>query len=81
VRYDTLPKFTRRGFRAHPWRVIAFSVAGVIVLVSKGNLLFPVMAAFIVFGIARGIYDWVRTMATHAEKDAEEESEISSIDI
>ncbi|MCX6135132.1 MAG: CDP-diacylglycerol--serine O-phosphatidyltransferase [Ignavibacteriales bacterium] len=81
VRYDTLPKFNRRGFRAHPWRVVAFSIAGLIVLVSKGNLLFPVMAAFIGFGILRGIYEWARSIASHVEKEPEEESEISSIDI
>jgi CDP-diacylglycerol---serine O-phosphatidyltransferase len=81
VRYDTLPKFTRRGFRAHPWRAIAFSVGGVVVLVSKGTLLFPVMAAFIGYGIIRSLYEWSRSLATHGEKDAEEESEISSIDI
>jgi CDP-diacylglycerol---serine O-phosphatidyltransferase len=81
VRYDTLPKFTRRGFRTHPWRIVAFTVAGIIVLVSKGNLLFPVMAAFIAFGILRGIYEWSRSVAAHAEKEPEEESEISSIDI
>ncbi|HTY39457.1 MAG TPA: CDP-diacylglycerol--serine O-phosphatidyltransferase [Bacteroidota bacterium] len=81
VRYDTLPKFTRRGFRAHPWRVIAFAVAGAIVLVSKGTMLFPVMAAFIGFGILRGLYEWFRALASHVEKEPDEESEISSIDI
>ena len=81
VRYDTLPKFSRRGFRAHPIRLSAFLIAGLIVLVSKGNLLFPVMAAFIGYGILRGGYEWFRSMAAHVKEEPEEESEISSIDI
>ncbi len=81
VRYDTLPKLTRRGLRAHPIRAIAFLFAGIIVLISKGNYLFYVMAAFIGLGVLRGVYEWVRSIATHIEKDADEESEISSIDI
>jgi hypothetical protein len=81
VRYDTLPKLTRRGMRAHPWRAIAFSLAGVVILVSKGNYLFYVTAAFIGFGILRALYEWIRSIATNAEKDPEGESEISSIDI
>jgi CDP-diacylglycerol--serine O-phosphatidyltransferase len=81
VRYATLPKMTRKGIRAHPWRAIAFSVAAVIVLVSKGAYLFDVMMAFIAYGVLRAFYDWVRSIATHVEKDSEEESEISSIDI
>lgn len=81
VRYDTLPKLTRRGLRAHPLRAVAFVFAGLIVLISKGNYLFYVMAAFIGIGILRGFYEWLRSMATHVEKDADEESEISSIDI
>jgi CDP-diacylglycerol--serine O-phosphatidyltransferase len=81
VRYDTLPKLTRRGLRAHPWQAMSFAVGGIIVLISKGNYFFFVMTAFIGFGILRGIYEWARSLATHVEKDADEESEISSIDI
>jgi CDP-diacylglycerol--serine O-phosphatidyltransferase len=81
VRYDTMPKFSRRGIRAHPWRAIGFAVGGVIVLVSGGNYLFFVMSAFIGFGILRSLYEWIRSVGAPNEKEPEEESEISSIDI
>lgn len=81
VRYDTLPKFTKRGLRAHPWRAASISVAAVVVVASMGAYLFYVMAAFIAFGVLRSLYEWVRSVATHVEKDTDEESEISSIDI
>ena len=81
VRYDTMPKFSRRGIRAHPWRALSFAVGGVIVIVSVGNYLFYVMSAFIGFGVLRYLYEWTRSTGTHSEKEPEEESEISSIDI
>jgi len=81
VRYDTLPKFSRRGIRAHPWRALAFSVGAVVVILSAGKYLFFVMVAFIGFGILRSLYEWVRSLGTKNEKEPEEESEISSIDI
>lgn len=81
VRYDTLPKFTKRGLRAHPWRAASISAAAIVVVASMGAYLFYVMAAFIGFGVLRSLYEWVRSVATHVEKDTDEESEISSIDI
>lgn len=81
VRYDTLPKFTQRGIRAHPWRAILFAVAAAIVLISKGTYLFAVMVTFIVFGILRSVYDWMRHVLNHVGKETEEEGEISSIDV
>jgi CDP-diacylglycerol--serine O-phosphatidyltransferase len=80
VRYDTLPKFSRRDLRVHPWRAILFSVALVLVLISNGRYLFPLLIAFISYGVARAAVEWVRRM-TAAENGLEEETEISSIDI
>lgn len=81
VRYDTLPKFTQRGIRAHPWRAISFAVAAAIVLISKGTYLFAVMISFIIFGILRSVYEWMRHVLHHVGKEPEEEGEISSIDV
>jgi CDP-diacylglycerol---serine O-phosphatidyltransferase len=81
VRYDTLPKLSKRGLRAHPWRAASFGVAGVVVIASLGNYLFMVMMAFIGFGVVRSFYEWIRSATSHVEKDTDEEAEISSIDI
>jgi CDP-diacylglycerol---serine O-phosphatidyltransferase len=81
VKYDTLPKLSRRGLRAHPWRAAAFLVAAVIVIVSMGNYLFLVMIAFMGFGVIRSLYEWIRSASAHVDKEVDEESEISSIDI
>jgi len=81
VRYDTLPKLTRRGLRAHPLRAIVVSTAVVVILVSKGQYFFLVMVFFISFGILRSFYEWLRATVRHVEKETDEESEVSSIDV
>lgn len=81
VRYDTLPKFSRRGIKAHPFRIAFFVVAALVVIVTEGRLIFAVMMAFIGFGVLRSVYEWFRVLVTHVEKDPEEETEVSSIDI
>lgn len=80
VRYDTLPKFTSRGVKAHPWRAIAFSVAVVIVISSAGRLFFAVLLTFILFGVIRSTADWIRRMIT-PRREQDEDAELTSIDI
>lgn len=81
VRYDTLPKFTSRDLRAHPWRAIAFSAAAASIIISKGQYLFGVLLFFVLFGIVKSTIQWLRKTIRHIERDSEEESEVSSIDI
>ena len=81
VRYDTLPKFTSRDLRAHPWRAISFSAAAVAIIISEGQYLFGVLIFFIAFGVIRSFFQWIRHALLHGGPDPEEESEVSSIDI
>ena len=81
VRYDTLPKLSKRGLRAHPWKAASFFVAGVVVIASMGNYLFLMTIAFMGFGVLRSLFVWIRSATSHVEKDADDEAEISSIDI
>ena len=80
IKYDTLPKFTRKQLQAHPWKVVGFVFLALLVIFSKGALLFAVVAAFIVFGILRAGYKWIRRMTRTNEKETEED-QFSSIDI
>jgi CDP-diacylglycerol--serine O-phosphatidyltransferase len=81
VQYDTLPRFTTRDLRTHPWRAIAFSAAVVTVMISEGRYLLGVLLAIIAFGAVRSFVLWVRSVIRNWDKDSEEESEPSSIDI
>ncbi|MBI4429452.1 MAG: CDP-diacylglycerol--serine O-phosphatidyltransferase [Ignavibacteriales bacterium] len=81
VQYDTFPKFTKRELKAHPWKALGFTVAALIVVASLGRFLFPVLMLMILFGIVRSLFVILKHWAFHVDKEAEEESEVSSIDI
>jgi CDP-diacylglycerol--serine O-phosphatidyltransferase len=81
IKYDTLPRPSRRVFSQHPIKMVGFSVAVLVVIFSKGQLLFLLTIAFILFGVARSFVQWLRKQATVLEKDEDEETEIQSIDI
>ena len=81
VKYDTFPKFTRRDLRAHPWKAAGFGIAALVIIVSLGRYLFVVLMTMILFGIVRSLVVTIKHWSLHLEKDSEEESEVSSIDI
>ncbi|MFZ1978975.1 MAG: CDP-diacylglycerol--serine O-phosphatidyltransferase [Bacteroidota bacterium] len=81
IKYDTLPKLTKKQLRAHPWKIVGFVLLSLIVIFSKGGLFFPVMSAYIVFGILRALFQWLKKIATGRQKEIEKENGYSSIDI
>jgi CDP-diacylglycerol--serine O-phosphatidyltransferase len=81
VKYDTLPKLTKKDLRAHPWKAVGFLLAALIVVFSKGELLFAVIATIIVLGMIRSAYNWFKGFSLAGDKESEEESEVSRIDI
>ncbi len=80
VKYDTLPKFTRKDLVAHPWKVVGLVLGALVVIFSKGEYLFAVVAAFIAWGVVRSVFVWLKGYSGTQEKESEEESEISRID-
>ncbi|MGH2567692.1 MAG: CDP-diacylglycerol--serine O-phosphatidyltransferase [Bacteroidota bacterium] len=81
VRYDTLPKFTRRGVKAHPWRAMTFLLGALMVVASQGRLWFAIIVTFILFGIVRSAYGSLHRLLAKVEKEADDETEVSSVDI
>ncbi len=81
VRYDTMPKFSRRGIKAHPWRVITFLLGAIVVVISQGSLWFAVIVTFILFGLVRSAYETLHHLLSRIEKETEEENEVSSVDV
>lgn len=81
VRYDTMPKMSKRGIKAHPWRAIAFSVAAAVVIVSAGKLLFGVLMIFILFGVVRSLVQWIRREVLPGHANQDDTEEFTSIDI
>jgi CDP-diacylglycerol--serine O-phosphatidyltransferase len=82
VKYDTLPRISRRSLEKEPWKFIFFGLAIIVVFVTAGTAIFPLFLLFIALGILRYVGSFVRRMLTHEEKRSEEESaEPSGIDI
>ncbi len=62
VKYDTLPKFTRKGWKHHRWRIILTTCAAVILVVTRMRALFFIFIFFILTGIIRWLYHGTRKM-------------------
>lgn len=81
VKYETLPKLSRKEIVAHPWRVVSIVIGVLLIGFSKGKLLFTLLISYILFGVLRAFVKSLRKWLLHVEKEADEETEISSIDI
>jgi CDP-diacylglycerol--serine O-phosphatidyltransferase len=57
VKYDTIPKLSRRGIAAHPFKFGAFLAGIILVIATRGSAMFPVFVIFVLFGIVRSFVD------------------------
>ncbi len=82
VKYDTLPRISRRSFRREPWKFIFLALAIIVVFVTAGEAIFPLFVLFIALGIVRYLGGMMRQFLRHEQKNKDEESaEPTSIDI
>ncbi|HTY10988.1 MAG TPA: CDP-diacylglycerol--serine O-phosphatidyltransferase [Bacteroidota bacterium] len=83
IKYDPIPKFSKKDFKKHPIRVISFAAAGLILLFTRGKALFYIFVVFLLFGIIRYAYVALRRMMGYVDATAEEEraEEATSYDI
>lgn len=82
VKYDTLPRISRRAIRREPWKFIFFALAVVVVFVTAGEAIFPLFLLFIALGILRYIGALVKQIAHAGDKqEAEDAAEPTRIDI
>lgn len=81
-KYDTMPKFSKRGIAQHPWRFTLFIVGATAIILTQGKALFPVFMTYILTGPLRFFVNVVKMAIHPAEKpDKEKEAEISSVDV
>ncbi len=50
IRYPVFPKFSPKQFKSQPWQMSMYVAAGIVVAVSLGRLLFPVLLLIILSG-------------------------------
>jgi CDP-diacylglycerol---serine O-phosphatidyltransferase len=74
VRYDTLPKISRKAIRKEPWKFVFLGITVIIVFVSSGRAIFLLFVAFILMGMVRYLVDFVHRIRNHEMALEEEES-------
>jgi CDP-diacylglycerol---serine O-phosphatidyltransferase len=81
VKYDTIPKLSKKQIKAHPWKITVILIGMLIIIVSKGNLFFPLLALYILFGLVRYILQEAIKLYKKTEVEPEKTSKYSSIDL
>jgi CDP-diacylglycerol--serine O-phosphatidyltransferase len=82
VRYDTIPKFSRRAIRAHPLKFAVFTVGAIIAIATLGKALFWLFLLYIAGGLVRWLAEHIKALVSPRKPDGEEEDvELSSFDI
>ena len=80
VKYDTLPKFSTKEFKKHPVKSISFFFCVLLIIFTKGQALFYLFAAFVLFGLLRYVYH-LFVKPVHKETKEMEADEVPSYDI
>lgn len=59
IRYETLPKFTLKGLKEHPYNFSFLLISTLAVIITSGKALFFVFVLMILFGIFRHIFSMI----------------------
>jgi CDP-diacylglycerol--serine O-phosphatidyltransferase len=82
VKYDTLPRFSRRAVRREPWKFVFLILAVIVVFVTGGSAILPLLGLFIALGILRWIGGTIRHLTRGGRKlDEEDAVEPSKADL
>jgi CDP-diacylglycerol--serine O-phosphatidyltransferase len=82
VKYDTLPRISKRAIKKEPWKFVFAVLAVIVVTVTGGEAMLPLFGLFIALGIVRYVGSTLKRWMHHEEKLEEEEAaEPSSLDI
>lgn len=60
VKFDNLPRPTKRSFQERPFVFLLFTIAIVGSIASSGQLIFPFMAFYIIASSVRHFYNWIK---------------------
>ncbi|HXX64779.1 MAG TPA: CDP-alcohol phosphatidyltransferase family protein, partial [Bacteroidota bacterium] len=81
ISYDTLPRISRRAIQREPWKFLFAVLAVVVVVVTGGSAIFPLLVLFIFLGILRWSIATIRRWSAGGAKFEDEQSvEPTSID-
>ncbi|MDB5035634.1 MAG: pssA [Chlorobi bacterium] len=75
IRYDTIPKLNMSGIRKNPSKAIGLLVGIILIAVTRGGAIFPLMALYLLFGVGRQLVVISRRSGDDDDEDMEEEEE------
>ncbi len=76
IRYDTLPRISRKAIRREPWKFAFALLSVVVVVLTSGNAIFLLFVLFISLGIIRTAFSWLRRFGKrHDPLEAEEDED------
>jgi CDP-diacylglycerol---serine O-phosphatidyltransferase len=82
VRYDTLPKFSRRAIRSHPLKFMVFAVGVIIIIATLGKALFWLFMLYIIGGLVRWVFEHIKALVSPRKQGEDDEDvELGSFDI
>lgn len=82
IKYDTVPKLSKRGIKHHPVQFTVAVIGLTAIIATKGGALFPFFVFFLATGPIRYVVNYFSHHLKETDKIAgEKESEIGSIDI
>jgi CDP-diacylglycerol---serine O-phosphatidyltransferase len=70
VRYEAMPKFSKRGLKEKPLLVGGFVIGLIAAIVTKGVAIFPLFSVFILFGVIRFIIERIRKFIKEGRAEA-----------
>jgi CDP-diacylglycerol--serine O-phosphatidyltransferase len=77
IKYDTLPKISRKEFTKHPIRLISYFFGFLIAIFTKGGAIFYLISAFVLYGIIRHVV----TLFRHHDRTESDLDEAPNYDI
>lgn len=82
IKYDTIPKFSRRGIKQHPLRFTVGIIGITAIVLTRGGALLPFFAFYIATGPLRFMVQFIRNLLHPATKEnSEKDAEVTSVDV
>ncbi len=69
IRYETIPKFSKKGLKERPYSAAFILVSIILIAVTKGQAIFYIFVLIIVIGILRYTISLFKTKENHVEID------------
>ncbi len=76
VKYDTLPKISRRALKKEPWKFVFAILAVIVVFVTGVGAIFPLLLLFIVLGLVRYVITTGRRILNRPQEKYEDDEVI-----